>query len=247
MHEFFQYEHIRNLPSNFPCAQAPLAAIKGRKWRTVFTHGDLGPHNSSGPGGYKKSGDWCNHRLGVFRMVSWVLGMYKTYHGPASAFKGFRWWEIFQDHVECSREELEADIILSAYLSINLWNLKIGRDDLRLPHPDRIVVWCYCRGGLPCAYLTSADIQYGVNYLGYGRFFYCADAYWKKFHPNSVSRVGSDVSKFQHSLKHISHERWSEKIIIRPLIFRRMVKRFIPASVGILYFWQRKPEMFLNP
>lgn len=121
MHEFFQYEHIRNLPSNFPCAQAPLAAIKGRKWRTVFTHGDLGPHNSSGPGGYKKSGDWCNHRLGVFRMVSWVLGMYKTYHGPASAFKGFDWWEIFQDHVECSREELEADIIFSAYLSINLW------------------------------------------------------------------------------------------------------------------------------
>jgi hypothetical protein len=35
MHEFFQHEHIRNLPSCLPRAQAPLAAIKGRKWRTV--------------------------------------------------------------------------------------------------------------------------------------------------------------------------------------------------------------------
>ena len=42
---FESHERVRELPSQYPRAQASLAVAKGRTWRTVFAHGDLGPHN----------------------------------------------------------------------------------------------------------------------------------------------------------------------------------------------------------
>jgi hypothetical protein len=72
---FLRHEEVRKCPSLLPRAQAPLAVIKGRTWWTVFTHGDLGSHNILW--GTKQSGDCCNHRLGIFGVVSGVLGIHE--------------------------------------------------------------------------------------------------------------------------------------------------------------------------
>ena len=118
MHEFFLHDYIRSRPDRYPRAQAPLAAIKGRKWRTVFTHGDLGPHNIL----------WDTKKAEIAAIIDWEYSGWfpeyweytRAYHGPASALKDFGWWEMFQDYAECYHEELEADITLSGYLSINI-------------------------------------------------------------------------------------------------------------------------------
>ena len=70
--KFFLHDKVRNRPNRYPRTQAPLAVTKGRTWRTVFAHGDLGPL------GYEERGDCCSHRLGIFRVVSRVLGIYKS-------------------------------------------------------------------------------------------------------------------------------------------------------------------------
>ena len=118
MHEFFLHDHIRSRPDRFRHAQAPLAVIKGRKWRTVFAHGDIGPHNIL----------WDTKKAEIAAIIDWEYAGWfpeyweytRAFHGPASALKNYGWWEMFQDYVDCYHEELEADKIISAYLSLNI-------------------------------------------------------------------------------------------------------------------------------
>ena len=58
---FFHHETVRKLSSRYPRAQAPLAVTKGRTWRTVFAHGDLGPHNIL----------WDTKRAEIAAIIDW--------------------------------------------------------------------------------------------------------------------------------------------------------------------------------
>ena len=104
---------------------APLAAIKGHQ-------------------------NCCNHRLGVFKTVSRVLGIYKGIPRTCLSLqlffflKDFCWWDIFQDYLECYSRRVRSRyraLCLSFYKF-----LKFCRDDLphsesRLSHENFELLW----------------------------------------------------------------------------------------------------------
>lgn len=114
---FFLHERLRKLPTRFPRAQAPLAVTKGRTWRTVFTHGDLGPHNIL----------WDTNKAEIAAIIDWEFSGWfpeyweytRAYYGPAT-WKNFGWWEMLQEYTDCYREELDVEIVLSEYFTLNL-------------------------------------------------------------------------------------------------------------------------------
>jgi len=114
---FFQHERLRKLPARFPRAQAPLAITKGRTWRTVFTHGDLGPHNIL----------WDTNKAEIAAIIDWEFSGWfpeyweytRAYYGPAT-WKKLGWWEMLQEYTDCYREELDVEIVLSEYFTLNL-------------------------------------------------------------------------------------------------------------------------------
>lgn len=106
---------------------APLAAIKGHQ-------------------------NCCNHRLGVFKTVSRVLGIYKGIPRTCLSLQLFFFWRTFvggtysRTTSNAIREELEADIVLSAYLSINFWNF--AETIYRIRNQDCRMRISSCYGGL---------------------------------------------------------------------------------------------------
>ena len=116
--DFFHHEKVRKVPSRYPRAQAPLAVTKGRTWRTVFAHGDLEPHNIL----------WDTNKGEIAAIIDWEFSGWfpeyweytRVYFGPATFRKDYGWWEMFQEYTECYREELEVEIILSDYFTLNL-------------------------------------------------------------------------------------------------------------------------------
>jgi serine/threonine protein kinase len=117
--DFFHHETVRKLSSRYPRAQAPLAVTKGRTWRTVFAHGDLGPHNIL----------WDTNRREIAAIIDWEFSGWfpeyweytRVYFGPATFWTNdYGWWEMFQEYNECYPEELDVEIILSDYFTLNL-------------------------------------------------------------------------------------------------------------------------------
>jgi len=116
--KFFNHEKVRKLASRYPDAQAPLAVTKGRTWRTVFAHGDLGPHNIL----------WDMKKAEIAAIIDWEFSGWfpeywdytRAYFGPAVYQKNYGWWEMFQECTQCYQEELDVEIILSDYFTLNL-------------------------------------------------------------------------------------------------------------------------------
>lgn len=116
--DFFQHETVRKLPNRYPRAQTPLAVTKGRTWRTVFAHGDLGPHNIL----------WDTNKAEIAAIIDWEFSGWfpeyweytRVYFGPATFRKDYGWWEMFQDYTECYSDELKVEIVLSDYFTLNL-------------------------------------------------------------------------------------------------------------------------------
>jgi len=115
---FFHDETVRQLSSRYPRAQAPLAVTKGRTWRTVFAHGDLGPHNIL----------WNMNRAEIAAIIDWEFSGWfpeywdytRAYFGPAIYRKNYGWWEMFQECTQCYPDELAVETVLSDYFTLNL-------------------------------------------------------------------------------------------------------------------------------
>ena len=124
--QFFPSWKVRKLSSRYPLAQAPLAVTKGRTWRTVFAHGDLGPHNIL----------WDTKRAEIAAIIDWEFSGWfpeyweytRAYFGPAVYLKNYGWWEMFQEYTQCYQEELDVEIVLSDYFTLNFWNCRLGCD-----------------------------------------------------------------------------------------------------------------------
>ena len=44
----------------------------------------------------------------------------RAYFGPVVHWKNYGWWEMFQECTQCYQEELDVEIILSDYFTLNL-------------------------------------------------------------------------------------------------------------------------------
>ena len=116
--DFFCHERVRELPSQYPRAQPPLAVTKGRTWQTIFAHGDLGPHNIL----------WNAKKAEIAAIIDWEYSGWfpeyweytRAYFGPATFLKDYGWWEMFQEYTERYDEELDVEVVLGDYFS---WNL----------------------------------------------------------------------------------------------------------------------------
>ena len=115
--DFLQYDNVRAQPDRFPRTQEPLSQVKGRTYRTVFTHGDIGPHNIL----------WDMNKREIAAIIDWEFSGWfpefweytRAYFGPAPLRKGYGWWEMFQDYTDCYTDELNVEITISDYLGIN--------------------------------------------------------------------------------------------------------------------------------
>lgn len=114
----FDHDRVRSHPRTWPHAQEALAKTQGRTWRTVFAHGDLGPHNIL----------WDVKGAKIAAIIDWEFAGWfpeywdytRMYFGPASFRKNMGWWELFKEHNDCYPDELDVEIVLSNYF---VWNL----------------------------------------------------------------------------------------------------------------------------
>ncbi|EDR00890.1 uncharacterized protein LACBIDRAFT_240361, partial [Laccaria bicolor S238N-H82] len=44
-HKYFGHEFFHMFPEKYPLLQDVLSKVAGRRYRSVFSHGDMGPHN----------------------------------------------------------------------------------------------------------------------------------------------------------------------------------------------------------
>jgi len=106
---FFHHDIVRQRPADYPHAQDSLAKVQGRNWRTVFTHGDLGPHNIL----------WKDGR--IVGIIDWeCAGWFPEYWEYTRSYFGCgfflpSWWEMFQEFTDQYPEELEVERRLAAY------------------------------------------------------------------------------------------------------------------------------------
>jgi len=106
---FFYHDFVRQHPTDYPYAQDSLAKTRGRTWRTVFAHGDLGPHNILWKGGR------------IVGIIDWeCAGWFPEYWEYTRSYFGSRyslpcWWEMFQEVMDEYPDELEVEQRLAAY------------------------------------------------------------------------------------------------------------------------------------
>lgn len=107
--DFFYHNIVRQRPGDYPDAQNALAKTQGRAWRTVFAHGDLGPHNIL----------WKDGR--IVGIIDWeCAGWFPEYWEYTRSYFGSKflfpsWWEMFQGIACQYPDELEVERCLAAY------------------------------------------------------------------------------------------------------------------------------------
>ncbi|KIM42611.1 hypothetical protein M413DRAFT_444312 [Hebeloma cylindrosporum] len=108
-HEFLGYEAMRMLPERYPLVQEALSVTHGRQYKTVFAHGDLGPHNILWKNGQIVIIDW--ERSGWFPEYWDYTRVY-----AARGYSMPEWWELFKEFVDRYDDEVEIDIQVSNYV-----------------------------------------------------------------------------------------------------------------------------------
>jgi len=107
----FGYGVIEDNPETYPEAREPLAKLRGRTWRTVLTHGDLGPHNIL----------WNVKEKRIAAIIDWECsGWLPEYWEYCRAGSFARmgcpsWWELFNKVVETYPDEFMVERLLDSY------------------------------------------------------------------------------------------------------------------------------------
>lgn len=108
-HRFLGLDAMRMDPERYPLVQESLSITQGRRYKTVFAHGDLGPHNIL----------WKSGRIFI---IDWERsGWFPEYwdYTRAYAARGYimpGWWELFRELVDQYDDELEVDLQVANYI-----------------------------------------------------------------------------------------------------------------------------------
>ncbi|KAF5370998.1 hypothetical protein D9615_010025 [Tricholomella constricta] len=104
---FYGYEYVRE---EFPQFRDNFDKVKGRVYRTVFTHGDLGPHNIL----------WKDGK--IVSIIDWeTAGWLPEYwEYTMCCFTGPElpsWWEMYEQVMDRYRDELTVEIDISCIIT----------------------------------------------------------------------------------------------------------------------------------
>lgn len=101
------HEYVRSHPGRYPSSVELFAKTKGRTWRTVFSHGDLGPHNIL----------WKDGK--IVAIIDWEMaGWFPEFWDYTRTYFGCRvesWWEAFQGITDTYPDELAIEKVMSSY------------------------------------------------------------------------------------------------------------------------------------
>ena len=104
--KFFGHEYIKNKYSEY---RAAFDKVEGRKWRVVFAHGDLGPHNIL----------WRDGK--IVAIIDWQCsGWLPEYWEYAKSWYGSQtseWWELFRRVMDRYDDELEVEHCIGAVVT----------------------------------------------------------------------------------------------------------------------------------
>lgn len=107
-HRFLNHDIFRGHPKKFPEVQESLAKVAGKKYRTVFSHGDFGPHNMILRNGTVFVIDW--------EMAGWTPEYWDYIRAYAARGHFTAWWSMFQKVVDRYDEELEVQNKIGFYI-----------------------------------------------------------------------------------------------------------------------------------
>jgi serine/threonine protein kinase len=101
------HNYVQDHPDQHPDAPELFAKTKGKTWRTVFSHGDLGPHNIM----------WKDGK--IVAIIDWEnAGWFPEYWEYTRTYFGCRrtdWWEAFQGITETYPDELAIEEMMATY------------------------------------------------------------------------------------------------------------------------------------
>jgi len=107
-HRFLGHDTLRTNAERYPRVQEALSRIYGKRYKTVFSHGDLGPHNILWKDGCIVIIDW--ERSGWFPEY-WD---YTRVHAARGDMEG--WWTMFKETVDHRYDdEVELAVRISEY------------------------------------------------------------------------------------------------------------------------------------
>jgi hypothetical protein len=107
-HRFLSHDVLRALPERYPRVQEALSRVYEKHYKTVFSHGDLGPHNILWKDGCIVVIDW--ERSGWFPEY-WD---YTRVHAARGDMEG--WWTMFKETVDHRYDdEVELAVRISEY------------------------------------------------------------------------------------------------------------------------------------
>jgi hypothetical protein len=106
-HQFLNYNVLRAQSEKYPRVQEALSKVGGKQYKTVFSHGNLGPHNV----------------IGRIVVIDWErAGCFPEYwdYTRAHAAPGYKkdWWNRFKEVVNGYDDELELDVRISEYFEM---------------------------------------------------------------------------------------------------------------------------------
>ena len=106
-HQFLNHDVLRAQSETYPRVQEALSKVGGKQYRTVFSHGDLGPHNII----------WSDGRIVIIDLER--AGWFPEYwdYTRAYAARGYMkdWWKMFKEVVDGYDDELELEVRISEY------------------------------------------------------------------------------------------------------------------------------------
>ena len=106
-HQFLNHDVLRARSETYPRVQEALSRVDGKQYKTVFSHGDLGPHNII----------WKDGRIVI---IDWErAGWFPEYwdYTRVYAARGYMkdWWKRFKEVADGYDDELELYIRISEY------------------------------------------------------------------------------------------------------------------------------------
>uniref|UniRef100_A0A8H7XQ23 Aminoglycoside phosphotransferase domain-containing protein n=1 Tax=Psilocybe cubensis TaxID=181762 RepID=A0A8H7XQ23_PSICU len=108
-HKFMHHDVFRQRPHHYPNLQEPLSKVQGKKYKSVFCHGDLGPHNIIWNDGKAVFIDW--------EMAGWFPEYWDYIRTHEARWWFTSWLDMFKEAVDRYDDEWDVQFAMKGYFA----------------------------------------------------------------------------------------------------------------------------------